>query len=210
MLLFLIEVITLKNCSVTVLNMVTCASCVLRNTIIFQGNVLVTLSLFFQAMKKKDTKDIKIRVIEVILDNGTKEYLATNLFDSTITQSMFQELYFYRWPVELKYKELKSRLAIEEFSGATTTSVFQEFYINMLLSNLSSLIKKQANRAFIIGFMKRLVSKILCTISTIDEINILYSKAVRNRSQIMPGRTFKRKKNKAKGRTHFNHQKVSF
>lgn len=72
---------------------------------------------------------------------------------------MFQELYFYRWPVELKYKELKSKLAIEEFSGATTTSVFQEFYINMLLSNLSSLIKNQANRAFIIGFMKRLLPK---------------------------------------------------
>lgn len=100
---------------------------------------------------------------------------------------MFQELYFYRWPIELKYKELKSRLAIEEFSGATTTSVFQEFYINMLLSNLSSLIKNQANRAFIIGFMKRLLPKILCTISTIDEINRLYSEAVRNRSQIMPG-----------------------
>ena len=116
---------------------------------------------------------------------------------------MFQELYFYRWPVELKYKELKSRLAIEEFSGATTTSVFQEFYINMLLSNLSSLIKNQANRAFIIA-------KILCTISTIDEINRLYSEAVRNRSQIMPGRTFKQKKNKAKERTHFNNQKVSF
>ena len=48
------------------------------------------------------------------------------------------------------------------------------------------------------------------TISTIDEINRLYSEAVRNRSQIMPGRTFKRKKNKAKGRTHFNNQKVSF
>lgn len=107
---------------------------------------------------------------------------------------MFQELYFYRWPVELKYKELKSRLAIEEFSGATTTSVFQEFYINMLLSNLSSLIKNQANRAFIIGFMKRLLPKILCTISTIDEINRLYSEAVRNRSQIMPGRTFSEKR----------------
>ena len=160
--------------------------------------------------EKKGTKDIKICVIEVILDNGTKEYLATNLFDSTITQSMFQELYFYRWSVELKYKELKSRLAIEEFSGATTTSVFQEFYINMLLSNLSSLIKNQANRAFIVGFMKRLLPKILCTISTIDEINRLYSEAVRNRSQIMPGRTFKRKNNKAKGRTHFNNQKVSF
>ena len=98
----------------------------------------------------------------------------------------------------------------------------------MLLSNLSSLIKNQADeeieisakssnkyryqakRAFIIGFMKRLLPKILCTISTIDEINRLYSEAVRNRSQIMPGRTFKRNKKKAKGRTHFNNQKVSF
>lgn len=49
--------------------------------------------------KKDGTQDIKIRVIEVILDNGTKEYLATNLFDSEITQSMFRELYFYRWPI---------------------------------------------------------------------------------------------------------------
>ena len=112
---------------------------------------------------KKDTKDIKIRVIEVILDNGTKEYLATNLFDSTITQSMFQELYFYRWPVELKYKELKSRLAIEEFSGATTTSVFQEFYINMLLSNLSSLIKNQANCSWKDFFQKYCVPSVLST-----------------------------------------------
>ena len=85
-------------------------------------------------------------------------------------------------PVEIKYKELKSRLAIEEFSGATTTSVLQEFYINVLLSNLSSLIKNQvdeeiqitakstnkyryqANRAFIIGRIKTIVPKILCNL----------------------------------------------
>ncbi len=89
-------------------------------------------------MKKRGTKDIKIRVIEVILDNGTKEYLATNLFDSTITQSMFQELYFYRWPVELKYKELKSRLAIEEFSSATTTSVLVRHFLNPLMNSIAN------------------------------------------------------------------------
>ncbi len=33
------------------------------------------------------------------------------------SEDMFRELYFYRWPVELKYKELKSRFAMEEFSG---------------------------------------------------------------------------------------------
>lgn len=86
-------------------------------------------------------------------------------------------------------------------------------YQKKLLADLAVLdipYKKSSNRTFIIGFMKRLLPKILCTFSTIDEINRLYSEAVRSRSQIMPGRTFKRKKNKAKGRTHFNNQKVSF
>lgn len=178
--------------------------------------------------EKDRTEDTKIRVIEVILNDGTKEYLATNLFDSHISQQMFRELYFYRWPVETKYKELKSRLAIEEFSGATTTSVLQEFYINVLLSNLSSLIKiqvdeeiqitakstnkyrYQANRAFIIGRIKTIVPKILCNLFDLSVIDRLYKESLRCRSQIMPGRTFRRKKNKAIGRTHFNNKKVAF
>ena len=177
---------------------------------------------------KDGTENIKIRVIEVILNDGTKEYLATNLFDSHISQQMFRELYFYRWPVETKYKELKSRLAIEEFSGATTTSVLQEFYINVLLSNLSFLIKNQvdekiqitakstnkyryqANRAFIIGRIKTIVPKILSNLFDLSAIDRLYKDSLRCRSQIMPGRTFRRKKNKAIGRTHFNNKKVAF
>ena len=178
--------------------------------------------------EKDRTEDTKIRVIEVILSDGTKEYLATNLFDSHISQQMFRELCFYRWPVETKYKELKSRLAIEEFSGATTTSVLQEFYINVLLSNLSSLIKNQvdeeiqitakntnkyryqANRAFIIGRVKTIVPKILSNLFDLSVLDILYKESLRCRSQIMPGRTFRRKKNKAIGRTHFNNKKVAF
>lgn len=178
--------------------------------------------------EKDRTEDTKIRVIEVILNDGTKEYLATNLFDSHISQQMFRELYFYRWPVETKYKEWKSRLAIEEFSGATTTSVLQEFYINVLLSNLSSLIKNQvdeeiqitakstnkyryqANRAFIIGRIKTIVPKILCNLFDLSVIDRLYKESLRCRSQIMPERTFRRKKNKAIGRTHFNNKKVAF
>lgn len=178
--------------------------------------------------KKKGTQDLKIRVIEVLLDNGTKEYLATNLFDPSITQKMFQELYFYRWPVETKYKELKDRLAIEEFSGATTISVFQEFYINLLFSNLSSLIKNQAdeeiqisakstnkhryqaNRSFIIGRIKSVLPKILCDMLDLSAIDQLFSEAVRCRSQILPGRSFHRKRTNRYGRSHFNNQKVAF
>lgn len=132
-----------------------------------------------QGTSKEGTSDVPIRVLEIPLGDGTKEYLATNLFDPAVTKDMFRELYFYRWPVELKYKELKSRFAMEEFSGATAVSIQQEFYINMLLSNLASLIKNeadeeiqisakstnkfryQANRAFIIGRIKSIVPKIL-------------------------------------------------
>lgn len=123
---------------------------------------------------------------------------------------------------------LNVAVAIEEFSGATTTSVLQEFYINVLLSNLSSLIKNQvdeeiqitakstnkyryqANRAFIIGRVKTIVSKILSNLFDLSVLDILYKESLRCRSQIMPGRTFRRKKNKAIGRTHFNNKKVAF
>ena len=42
---------------------------------------------------KDGTKDIDIRIIEITLPDGKKEYLATNLFDKSITQEMFSELY---------------------------------------------------------------------------------------------------------------------
>lgn len=178
-------------------------------------------------ISKKGTEDIPIRVIEVILDDGSKEYLATNLFDASITAKMFKELYFLRWPVELKYKELKSRLQIEEFNGATTTSVFQEFYITMLLSNLSSLVKNQAdenidktinskpqnryryqaNRSFIIGRLKKILPRIFSGQIQLDKIDELLIDAIQCRSQIMPERSYKRKKNRAIGRTHFRNKK---
>jgi len=117
---------------------------------------------------------------------------------------------------------------LEEFSGATTVSVFQEFFINMLLSNLASLIKNQAdeellissrssnkyryqaNRAFVIGRIKRILPKILCGILKLSSVDQLFLDSLRCRSQIIPGRLFRRKKNKAKGRTHFNNQKAAF
>ena len=188
------------------------------------GDIITTLN----GNPADNTEDITIRVVEVTLDDGSKEYLATNVFDESLTSEDFCELYFYRWPVETKYKELKSRLRIEEFNGATTVSVLQEFYINMLLSNIASLIKNQvdeelqisnkssnkhryqANRAFIIGRIKKILPKILCGMYNFSCIDILYTDAHRNKSQVTPDRKYKRKKNKAIGRTHFKNQKVSF
>lgn len=43
-----------------------------------------------------NTEDITVRVVEVTLDDGSKEYLATNVFDESLTSDDFRELYFYR------------------------------------------------------------------------------------------------------------------
>ena len=178
---------------------------------------------------KEDTEDIKIRVISLKLDSGEYEYLATNIFDESFTVSMFKHLYFLRWPIEVKYLELKERLQIEDFNGATTTSVIQEFYISLLLSNLSSLIKGsadedikaasnpankhryQSNRSFIIGQMKLLLPKMVFGIVTISScLDDIYLDACRERSQIQPFRKFKRKPKKDNRRTHFRNRKPTF
>ena len=80
---------------------------------------------------------------------------------------------------------------------------------NQELDNLRD-HKHQANRAFIIGRIKTIVPKILCNLFDLSVIDRLYKESLRCRSQIMPERTFRRKKNKAIGRTHFNNKKVAF
>nr|WP_291705155.1 transposase [Clostridium sp.] len=42
------------------------------------------------------TTSKKVRVIKIELPDGTIEMLATNIFDSNITTTLFKELYFLR------------------------------------------------------------------------------------------------------------------
>lgn len=141
---------------------------------------------------------------------------------------MFEELYFLRWPIEIKFLELKEFHKMEEWNGATTSSIFQEFYIGLLLANLCSLIKNsadeeinsstkpasknryQSNRAFIIGRLKKLLPRMLFLDNDIGlMIDELISIASKYRSQIQPNRSTYRKKSN-KGRTHFRNRKYTY
>lgn len=176
--------------------------------------------------KKSGTPDIKIRVIAVPLDSGETEYLATTLFDESFTSSDFMQLYFMRWPIESKYGELKNQFLLEEFSGATSTSIEQEFFINLLLSNIASLLKSsadeaikekarssnkyryQANRAYIIGRLKWFFPRIISKTCSIDILDDIFDGACSNRSQIQPGRKNKRNiRHSDRERKHFNNRK---
>ena len=176
--------------------------------------------------KKKGTDNIDVRVIAIPLDGGVTEYLATTIFNDSLSADDFKELYFMRWPIEQKYSELKNQCLMEEFSGATSTSIEQEFYINLLLSNLASMVKSaadreidrlsnpenkyryQSNRAYIISRMKWFLARYIakaCELSLLDDI---FEGACAIRSQIQPGRKNPRKKKAhASERKHFNNRK---
>lgn len=175
--------------------------------------------------KEKQAEKIKVRVLHITLDDGSTECLVTNLLSEDITPEMFRELYFLRWPIEGKYMELKSRWELEEFHGAAHTCVEQEFFLNMLLSNLAALIKAdadreikntakpgnkyryQANRSNIISHIKHLLPRMLCGEETVvRQLEWIYKEAVKGRSQIQPNRKNKRPRVQLK-RKHFNNRK---
>ena len=182
------------------------------------------LSLDFDGDRSHPPVKIPVRVISIDLGNGTTEYLATNLFNKEYTRNDFKEPYFKRWNLELKYNELKNQLLLEEFNGATSISVEQEFFINLLYSNLASLVKAsadseikensrsdnrfryQANRAYIIGRLKDIFTPVLVGGKPYSEFDNLFRMAARNRSQIQPGRSSARGRIKT-DRVHFNNRK---
>ena len=124
-------------------------------------------------------ESFKIRLVKVILENGEIEVLATSLLDEEkYHYAEFKDLYFSRWGIETNYDHLKNNVAIENFTGLSTLSVTQDFFANMFIVNLQSVIindvqteideeKKETkyeykiNRNLSLGFMKDRVIKIL-------------------------------------------------
>lgn len=88
-----------------------------------------------------DKKPIEVRMIRVELDSGETEILITSLTDSEkYPHALFPELYRLRWPVEEDYKALKYRLQIENFSGKSVHSVYQDFHAKLLSKNLAAVV----------------------------------------------------------------------
>lgn len=161
-------------------------------------------------------RTMTLRCINLTLSSGATEQLITNIFDSSLSVSDFSELYFLRWGIEVKYKELKGRLQIEEFTGNRPINIKQDFYASLFLSNLVAIAKRetdssineellksnsdkcyQANRSFLISRMKHFLIELLINHKNrLNLIEKLINEAKKVRSQIIPDRTCERK-------THF-------
>ena len=86
-------------------------------------------------------KPIKCRFLCVELPSGEKEVLITSLLDNEqYNHSIFKKLYHLRWDIEESYKKDKHRLQLENFSGKTTIAIYQDFYANILIGNITSIL----------------------------------------------------------------------
>ena len=89
---------------------------------------------------------MKIRFVQVILDNGTVEVLATNILDNQkLKTSDFKELYSLRWGIETYFDLIKNRLSLENFTGQTALAVKQDFFATIFLTNYESMMTYDMN-----------------------------------------------------------------
>ena len=89
-----------------------------------------------------DIQPFDVRLIRVELDSGEVEVLATSLVDVEIhPHGIFKELYHERWPVEEDYKAMKCRLQLENFSGKTVSSIYQDFHAKIFQKNITSVLR---------------------------------------------------------------------
>ena len=166
--------------------------------------------------KLKAGKRIKVRVVKVVLDTGEIEVLITSLLDAkAYPQSLFKELYFKRWGIELEYNILKNVFKVENFTGLTQIAINQDFFATLFTSNICSLImdaimedkvtlynqKKerkylyQLNQSFSIGCMKNNLVLMLIKHSRVEKIYaMIQDEIMDNLLPIKPNRSFSRKK----------------
>jgi Transposase DDE domain len=91
-------------------------------------------------------RSVRVRFVAVRLETGELEVLVTSLLDElAFPSSDFKAIYHLRWGVETLFDVLKTRLALENFSGKTAVAVQQEFHATIFLTGLESLLTAEAD-----------------------------------------------------------------
>lgn len=87
-------------------------------------------------------KIIQVRLVKQVTRSGEIRVYATSLLDKEVySRTAIINLYKQRWGIEEAYKTLKARLDVIHFSGKTVKAVQQDFYANVFLITLTSVLK---------------------------------------------------------------------
>lgn len=173
-----------------------------------------------------DIFPIKVRLIRVELTSGETEILITSLLDKKkFSHDLFADLYFERWAIEEDYKIMKCRIQIENFSGKTVHSVYQDFHAKVFSKNLTMMIvtsthpelkKRTENRKYehhinftqalsgmknhIVLLLWRPYEKICDIVTKLQALMLTCIESIR------PGRTYERNFNKKNKKFHLEYR----
>jgi hypothetical protein len=173
-----------------------------------------------------DLKPLKLRVIRVDLDSGETEILITSLLDKLqYPVEQFAELYHLRWPVEEDYKTMKKWIEVENFSGKSVLSVYQDFHAKVFSKNLTSALafptqaaidennrnsmhQYQKNFAQILSKVKDVIPLLFMrarkqVLSIISDLHAIVMKRI---EPVRPGRKFPRNFNNKTGRFSYGYK----
>ena len=91
---------------------------------------------------------ISVCFVRLVLPNGQFEVLATSLSDASLSEADFRVLYGKRWGVETFFGKLKGRLSLENFTGQTVESVYQDFWSTILISTIETVMTEDIDAAW--------------------------------------------------------------
>ena len=180
------------------------------------GQSIVTLTPHSTA--RKDCQDrglsttpIKVRLVRVVLQDGSIEVLITSLLDTEVyLHEEFQELYHLRWAHEESFKLLKCRVEIGNWTGKSSLSVYQDFHAKVLATNLTMALvmtaqdevdikhngearPKQVNNTYALSAMKNAIVRILTAVNPLAIIQSLVKIFIRTVETIRVGRLYVRR-----------------
>lgn len=100
---------------------------------------------FQQLVQKYYFDMLRLRIVKIVLDNGTTEYLLTSLLDQQeISVDDLNDIYHLRWNEETYFNFQKNVIEIENFSGKTPETIRQGYFARVLSSNIGSLLIEEA------------------------------------------------------------------
>ena len=150
--------------------------------------------------------------MRILLDSGEVEVLCTSLLDQErYPYAVFKDLYHHRWPVEEDYKVLKLRVEVENWSGKSVLSIYQDFHAKVFTATLTALLAQpaqavvaqqsqtkkytdQVNFAHLLSKMKDTVVRLLHRTVIADILASLWQIMLRTVEPIRPGRQYPRNK----------------
>ena len=86
------------------------------------------------------TYELSFRLVKVTLDNGTIEYLITNLPQKKFPPCVLKELYNLRWGIEVSFLFTKYNVAMNSLHSIKREYIIQEIFAKLILFNFVSLI----------------------------------------------------------------------